>query len=70
MGGFGARFKECRVSAGFNQTQAAEAVGVHQTAISMYERDKREPTADVVIKMALAYHVSIDYLLGVSDVRG
>ena len=69
MGGFGARFKECRIVAGLSQTDAARAAGVHQTAISMYELDKRVPTADVIIKMALAYGVSIDYLLGLTDVR-
>lgn len=69
MGGFGARFKECRIAVGLSQTDAAQAAGVHQTAISMYELDKRVPTADVIIKMALAYGVSIDYLLGLTDVR-
>lgn len=64
MGGFGARFKECRIAAGFNQSEAASAIGVTQQAISLYERDKREPTAYVIIAMAQAYGVSIDYLLG------
>ena len=67
MGEFGARFKECRVAAGMNQQEAAAASGVTQQAISLYELDKREPTAYVIIAMAQAYGVSIDYLLGIEE---
>ena len=69
MGDFGKRFRECRKLAGLKQTAAARAMGISQAAISQYENDEREPTAAVVIAMARTYGVSIDYLLGVTDVR-
>ena len=67
MGDFGKRFRECRKAAGMKQTVAAKLMGISQTAVSQYELDQRQPTADVVIKMASAYDCSIDYLLGVTD---
>lgn len=67
MGKFGARFKQCRIEAGMKQVAAARATGIGQSTISQYERDEREPTVSQLIKMADAYHVSMDYLLGISD---
>ena len=69
MGWFGKRFRECRRLAGLKQTVAANLMGISQTAISQYERDQREPTADVIVRMADVYDVSIDYLLGATDER-
>ena len=69
MGDFGKRFKQCRLEAGMKQTAAARATGIGQATISQYERDEREPTVSQLIKMADAYHVSMDYLLGLSDVN-
>ena len=69
MGDFGKRFRECRKAAGLKQTAAAKLMGITQGAISFYERNERQPTADIVIKMAEVYDCSIDYLLGVTDER-
>ena len=69
MGDFGKRFKQCRLEAGMKQTAAARATGIGQSTISQYERDEREPTVSQLIKMADAYHVSMDYLLGRTDVN-
>lgn len=69
MGDFGKRFRECRRAAGMKQVMAAKLMGISQTSVSQYELDQREPTADVVIKMADVYDVSIDYLLGLTDQR-
>lgn len=69
MGGFGARFIECRKAAKLTQAKAAKLIGITQQAVSLYERDLREPTANIIIEMAGAYGVSIDYLLGLSDCR-
>ena len=32
-----------------------------------YETNEREPTAPVLVKMARFYHVSLDYLVGLTD---
>ena len=69
MGDYGARFKQCRLEAGLKQMAAAKLMGVGQSSISSYESNEREPTASVLLKMADAYHVSMDYLLGRTDVN-
>ena len=51
------------------QEAAAKAMGVGRSSISEYENDVSEPTASVLLKMADAYRVSMDYLLGRSDVN-
>ena len=69
MGDYGARFRKCRREAGMKQEAAAKAMGVGRSSISEYENDVSEPTASVLLKMADAYHVSMDYLLGRTDVN-
>lgn len=67
MGGFGKKFRECRKAAGLKQQVAAQLIGVSQSSISEYERDIYEPTAEVLVKMSIAYGVSVDFLLGITD---
>ena len=51
------------------QEVAAKAMGIGRSSISEYETDVSEPTASVLLKMADVYHVSMDYLLGRTDVN-
>ena len=44
-------------------------VGVSKGAISAYETDIRQPSYDVLIRLANLYRVSVDYLLGRTDDR-
>lgn len=49
------------------QKQVAVRVGVAVSAVSSYESGSRYPSYDVLIKLACLFHVSTDYLLGLSD---
>lgn len=69
MGSFGKRFAECRRAAGLKQTAAAKLIGISQPTLSQYENDVFEPTVSVLVGMCLAYHVTMDYLLGLTDVN-
>ena len=53
----------------FTQKQLAERIGVAISAVSSYESGVRFPTYDTLIKLARIYHVSTDYLLGLTDIR-
>lgn len=44
-------------------------LGATNTSISMYELGQRQLTPDLIAKFCALYHVSADYLLGLSDVR-
>ena len=61
---FGERFRMCRKQAGLKQVAAAKLMGIGQSTISEYENNKTEPTASMLLKMAQAYGVTVDYLLG------
>ena len=57
------KFRIARLNASLNQEQAAKKLGIHVTTLNKYENDHREPSADIVRKMATIYSVSVDKLL-------
>lgn len=64
---FGERLRELRKSKSVSQMQLAVALGLTQNAIGMMERGYRGTTIDKLVLMAEFFHVSTDYLLGVTD---
>ncbi len=44
-------------------------LGATNTSISMYELGQRQLTPNLIAQFCALYHVSADYLLGLSDVR-
>ncbi len=61
------RIRDLREDADMTQTQVAQYLGMSQTGYSKYETGENDIPTQVLIKLARFYHVSIDYLLGVSD---
>ena len=47
----------------------AKYLGMSQTGYSKYETGENDIPTQVLIRLSQLYHVSIDYLLGVSDKR-
>ena len=66
---FGMKLKNLRLQAGLTQEQLAKQVGVSKSVISFYELRERTPSPDVLIKLASVFHVTADYLLGISKGR-
>ncbi|MBR1555775.1 MAG: helix-turn-helix transcriptional regulator [Oscillospiraceae bacterium] len=64
MNEFGKRLRKLRKKAGFTQQQLADKIWVSKAAISNYELYERNPSPEILIKLAKAFHVSTDYLLG------
>ncbi len=50
------------------QKQVAEGVNVTEIAIQNYEAGRRKPNYDILIALADFFDVSLDYLVGRSDV--
>lgn len=65
---FKERFKKLRTEIGKTQAAIAADLGMKPQTISYYANG-REPDYDTLVKIADYFHVSTDYLLGVSDVR-
>ncbi len=63
---FGKRLKELRQKAKLTQQQLATRLGVSKSVVSYYELMERTPSPDVLRKLASIFHVSADYLLGIS----
>ena len=49
------------------QQQLAVQIGVSKSVISYYELQERIPSPEILLKLASVFHVSTDYLLGVSN---
>ncbi|MDQ0252886.1 transcriptional regulator with XRE-family HTH domain [Evansella vedderi] len=64
---FKSRIKRLRHKQRLTQQDLGQKINVSKVAISCYETGKRTPDTDTLKKLAEVFHVSIDYLLGASD---
>ena len=62
---FQTRLKELRLENNLSQQKLAEKIGVTQKAIDFWEKGINEPKVSYVIKLAIFFGVSADYLLGI-----
>ena len=58
------KIKELRKQKGLSQTALAELCGVHQTAVSQWEKGRTSPDLDSLKKLAEALGVSVELLIG------
>ena len=65
---FAERLTELRKQYKYTQWQMADILGISQPSYIRYESDTSEPTQENLVKLADAFDVSVDYLLGRSDV--
>ncbi len=63
------RMKELRMERNLSQKKTAAELGIGITTYCRYELGEREPGASLLDQMADYYDVSVDYLLGRSDIR-
>ncbi|MBQ9761991.1 MAG: helix-turn-helix transcriptional regulator [Oscillospiraceae bacterium] len=59
----GARIAALRRELGYSQAELARRLGVSPSAVGMYEQDRREPAAQILVSLAAVLGVSTDYLL-------
>jgi len=64
----GERLLELRKDADLTQDDLALILNINKHSISSYERDKSEPPDAIKIAIAKYFDVSLDYLLGVTDI--
>ena len=60
------RLKDLREDSDIKQKEIAEFLHIKQNTYSQYENGQRQLPIDVSIKLAKYYHVSTDYILGLS----
>lgn len=65
---FSERLKELRLKKGLTQTELGKKVGVKQSTFTNWEKGKREPNFETLLKLALILNATTSYLLGESDI--
>lgn len=61
------RIRDLREDYDLTQKQLAKILNCSQQVYSNYELGQRDIPTDILIKLAKFYHVSTDYILGLSD---
>ena len=61
------RVYQLRKGAGLTQQQLGEVLGLTHKSISMLESGGRSTTIDKLVLLAEYFHVSPDYLVGITD---
>ena len=63
----GSRIKSLRQSMKLNQIEFAKTLGIKQSTLSSYENGVVSPSSDILLTIAENYHISLDWLFGLSD---
>jgi transcriptional regulator with XRE-family HTH domain len=63
------RLKELREQQRLNQEGLALKINVSQSTISAYEIGERTPDLETLIAIAKFFNISLDYLVGLSNVK-
>lgn len=66
----GERIKELREARGWTQSELSRRARIAVSAISYFESDQRSPSTEALVKLANAFEVSTDYILGQIDEAG
>ncbi|WP_138262273.1 helix-turn-helix transcriptional regulator [Enterocloster clostridioformis] len=63
------RLKELRKSRHLTQEELGEKISVTQQNVSKYENDVYEMPVDVLVKVSRCFNVTIEYLLGLTEIK-
>ena len=61
------RLRDLREDADLTQESLAKQLNMHRTTYANYELGKREPPFSLIIRLAVLYNVSIDYIAGLTQ---
>ena len=64
---FGLRLKEIREKKKLSQAEESRRLGIAKGTISRYERNVQNASIDSLIKLAVLYTSSVDYILGIAN---
>lgn len=66
---FGKRLKQLRTDKEITQLQLSEILGTAKSNISKYEAGTIEPNISILCKLGQYFNISMDYLLGITDIK-
>jgi len=65
---FGERLKNLRLERRLTMQEVAIKIGLAKSSYAGYEGGQRNPPLDKLVTLAQLYHVSTDYLLGLTEI--
>ena len=65
----GEKLHSLRTEMKLTQKQVADRIGLAISAVSSYESGTRYPSYETLVKLSRMFHVSTDYLLGLTEKR-
>lgn len=65
----GTKLRTLRTENNLTQKQVADRIGLAISAVSSYESGTRYPSYEALIQLSRIFHVSTDYLLGLTEKR-
>ena len=63
------RLKDLREDSDITQSRLAELLHIRQNTYSQYENGQRQIPLDILIALAKFYNTSLDYIVGITDVK-
>lgn len=63
------RIKDLRTENGLTLRDLAKQLELSYSSLSKYEREDQQPNIETLIKLADFFNVTVDYLIGYSDIR-
>jgi transcriptional regulator with XRE-family HTH domain len=63
------RLRHLRIERGWTLEEAGKQIGIKKTSYAGYESGYRNPPLDKLKRLSKVYGVSVDYILGLSEVR-
>lgn len=65
---FGERLKELRNEKNLSQKDLAKILGTTNSSVCDWETDRAQPDMEMLVRLGDFFNVSIDYLLGRTDI--
>lgn len=61
------RLRDLREDHDLTQTEVASYLNIRQNTYSQYENGVRQIPNELLVQLALYYHTSVDYILGLTE---
>ena len=69
MHGFSDRIKKLREQMGYTQSELAKKLYLTRASVNSWEMGLSAPSTSTIVELSRLFHVSTDYLLGLTDER-
>lgn len=64
----GQRINELRSALGWSQVELVRRLNISKQTVSNWENENIQPSIDMLVRLAMLFNVSTDYLLGLDNI--